>query len=114
MVEIGILEEAYYFEWASRIPKCAISKKNGTLRVVNDFRKLNLLLRCKMSPIFYTKIKYRKMIRSMEGFTFVSALDLNIGYHHIKLDSDAQNLYIIVHSWRKYKYKRLPMDINNV
>jgi hypothetical protein len=25
------------------------------------------------------------MIRSMEGFTFVSELDLNMGYHHIKL-----------------------------
>jgi hypothetical protein len=31
------------------------------------------------------------MIRSMEGFTFASALDLNMGYYHIKLDADAQN-----------------------
>jgi hypothetical protein len=32
------------------------------------------------------------MIRSMEGFTFASALDLHMGYHHIKLDADAQKL----------------------
>jgi hypothetical protein len=32
------------------------------------------------------------MIRSMEGFTFASALDLNMDYYHIKLDADAQNL----------------------
>jgi hypothetical protein len=32
------------------------------------------------------------MIRSMEGFTFASALDLNMGYYHIKLDDDAQKL----------------------
>jgi hypothetical protein len=25
----------------------------------------------------------------MEGFTFASALDLNMGYHHIKVDYDA-------------------------
>jgi hypothetical protein len=25
------------------------------------------------------------MIRSMEGFTFASELDLNMGYYHIKL-----------------------------
>jgi hypothetical protein len=31
------------------------------------------------------------MIRSMGGFTFASALDLNMGYYHIKLDVDAQN-----------------------
>jgi dihydroorotate dehydrogenase len=51
------------------------------------------------------------MIGSMEVFTFASALDINIGYHHIKLDADAQKLCTIVFSWGKYKYKRLPMDI---
>jgi hypothetical protein len=49
----------------------------------------------------------------MEGFTFALAWDLNMGYYHIKLDSDAQNLCTIVFPWnmRKYKYKRLPMGI---
>jgi hypothetical protein len=32
----------------------------------------------------------------MEGFTFASALDLNMGYYHIKLDADAQKLCTIV------------------
>jgi hypothetical protein len=32
----------------------------------------------------------------MEGFTFASALGLNMGYYHIKLDADAQKLYTIV------------------
>jgi hypothetical protein len=53
------------------------------------------------------------MIRSMEGFTFATALDLNMGYYHIKLDADAQNLCAIVFPWHmgKYKCKRLPMGI---
>jgi hypothetical protein len=53
------------------------------------------------------------MISSMEGFTFASALDLNMGYYHIKLDADAQKLCTIVFPWYmgKYKYKRLPMGI---
>jgi hypothetical protein len=53
------------------------------------------------------------MIRSMEGSTFASALDLNMGYYHIKLDADAQKLYTIVFPWNtgKCKYKRLPMGI---
>jgi hypothetical protein len=51
------------------------------------------------------------MILSMEGFTFASALDLNMGYYHIKLDSDAQKLYTIVFPWGKYKYNRLLMGI---
>jgi hypothetical protein len=53
------------------------------------------------------------MIRSMEGFTFASALDLNMGYYHIKLDADAdtQKLCTIVFPWGKYKYKCSPMGI---
>jgi dihydroorotate dehydrogenase len=51
------------------------------------------------------------MIRSMEWFTFASALDLNMGYYHIKLDANAQKLCTIVFPWTKYKYKRLPMGI---
>jgi hypothetical protein len=55
------------------------------------------------------------MIRPMEGFTFASSLDLNMGYyhHHIKLDADAQKLCTIVFLWHmgKHKYKRLTMGI---
>jgi hypothetical protein len=32
------------------------------------------------------------MIRSTEAFTFGSALNLNMGFYHIKLDDDAQTL----------------------
>jgi hypothetical protein len=51
------------------------------------------------------------MIRSMEGFTFAMALDLNMGYYHIKLDANAQELCTIILPWGKYKSKRLPMGI---
>jgi hypothetical protein len=75
----------------------AIPKKNGTatIRVVTDLRRLNLLL--KLHPFPIPKIEFRDMIRSMEGFTFASALDLNMGYYHIKLDADAQS-YIQLYS----------------
>jgi hypothetical protein len=53
LVDIGVLEEDYSSEWAS--PSFAIPKKNGTIRIVTDFRKLNLLLKRIMSPISYSK-----------------------------------------------------------
>jgi hypothetical protein len=48
LVDIGVLEEDYSSEWAS--PSFAIPKKNGriTIRIVTDFRKLNLLLKRRM------------------------------------------------------------------
>jgi Reverse transcriptase (RNA-dependent DNA polymerase) len=52
----------------------------------------------------------------MEGFTFATALDLNMAnsYYHIKLNADAQKICTIVFPWGKYKYKRLPMGIKIV
>jgi hypothetical protein len=38
-VEIGVLEEDYSYEWDSLFLSLAIPKKNGTIRVVTDFRK---------------------------------------------------------------------------
>jgi hypothetical protein len=55
LVDIGFLEEGYSSEWSSRIPSFAISKKNRTIRVVTDFRKLNLLLKRRVSPVSYSK-----------------------------------------------------------
>jgi hypothetical protein len=57
LVDIGILEEYYSSECTSSSPSFVIPKKNGsaTIRVVTDFRKLNLLLKHKMSPILYSK-----------------------------------------------------------
>jgi hypothetical protein len=71
------------------------------------------LLKHPSHPFPIPKIEHRDMIRLMEGFTFASALDLNMGYYHIKLDADAQKLCTIVLPWHigKYKYKRLPMGI---
>jgi hypothetical protein len=92
LVDIGVLEEDYSSEWASISPSFDIPKKNGasTIRVVTDFRKLNLLLKRIISPISCSKDW--DMIRAMEGFTFASALDLNMGYYHIKLDAVAQKV----------------------
>ena len=47
----------------------------------------------------------------MEGFTYATSLDLNMGYYHIKLNPTAQKICTIIFPWGKYKYKRLPMGI---
>jgi hypothetical protein len=54
-VDIGVLEEDYSSDWSSVFPSFAIPKKNGTIRVDTDFRKLNLLLKREISPISYSK-----------------------------------------------------------
>jgi hypothetical protein len=55
LLDIGVLEEDYSSEWDSSSPSFAIPKKNVTIRVVTDFRKINLLLKRIMTPISYSK-----------------------------------------------------------
>jgi hypothetical protein len=57
LLGIGVLEEdpEYSYEWAFISPSFAIPKKDGTIKVVNDLGKLNLLLKRRISPISYSK-----------------------------------------------------------
>lgn len=47
----------------------------------------------------------------MEGFTYATSLDLNMGYYTIRLDGDAQKICTIILPWGKYSYQRLPMGV---
>jgi hypothetical protein len=44
LVDIGVFEEDYSYDWASLFPSLAIPKKNGTIIVVTDFRKTSTQL----------------------------------------------------------------------
>jgi hypothetical protein len=96
LVNIGFLEKYYSSKWLPYYQNLQLLRKNGTstIRVVTDFKKLNLFLKHRMLPISILKIWH--MICSIEGFTFESALDLNMGYYHINLDVEAQQLCTIV------------------
>jgi hypothetical protein len=51
------------------------------------------------------------VLQKLEGFTYATALDLNMGYYTIRLDTDASRICTIIFPWGKYSYKRLPMGI---
>jgi hypothetical protein len=51
------------------------------------------------------------MLQELEGFTFATALDLNMGYYTIRLDPDVSKICTLIFPWGKYSYLRLPMGI---
>ncbi len=51
------------------------------------------------------------VLQELEGFTYETALDLNMGYYTIRLDPDASKICTIIFPWGKYSYKQLPMGI---
>jgi hypothetical protein len=54
------------------------------------------------------------VLQEIEGFSFATALDLNMGYYTIRLDPNAFKICTIIFLWGKYshkRFKRLPMGI---
>jgi hypothetical protein len=53
--------------------------------------------------------KISTILQELEGFTYATALDLNMGYYTTRLDPMASEMCTIIFPWVKYSYKRLPM-----
>jgi hypothetical protein len=51
------------------------------------------------------------VLQVLEGFSFATALDLNMSYHTIRLDPDASKICTIIFLCRKYSYKLLSVGI---
>ena len=50
-------------------------------------------------------------LQQLEGFQYATALDLNMGYYHLRLDPAAQDACTIVTEFGKFAYQRLPMGV---
>jgi hypothetical protein len=82
-------------------------KKNKTVCFLSKFWEVNKWLVRQPFPI----PKISMVLQEVKGFTFATALDLNIGYCTIRLEPNASQICTIVFLWGKYSYKRLPMVI---
>ena len=74
LCELGVLEFQLASEWA--LPSFIIPKKDNTVRFISDFREVNKRLVRKPFPI----PKISTVLEELEGFTFATSLDLNMGY----------------------------------
>jgi hypothetical protein len=75
-----VLEWQPSLRWAS--PAFIIPKKDSTVHTISDFRELNKRIVRKPYPI----PKISTILQELEGFTYATALDLNMGYYTIRLD----------------------------
>ncbi len=101
--ELGVLERQPASEWA--LPSIIIPKKDRPVHFISNFLEVNERLVRKPFPI----PKISTVLQELEGLTFATALDLNMGYYTIRLDPDASKICTIIFPWRKYSYKPLPI-----
>jgi hypothetical protein len=103
LCKIGVLEWQPSSQWA--LPTFILPKKDSTVHTISDVGELNKRIVKKPYPI----PKISTILQELEGFTYATALDLNMGYYTIRLDSTASETCTIIFPWVKYSYKRLPM-----
>ncbi len=108
MMEIDCLISIGVLKWQPlskrALPSFIIPKKDYTVRTISDFRELNKWIVRKPYPIPKTTT-----LQELEGFTYATTLDLNMGYYTIRVDPTAAEMCTIIFPWGKYSYQRLPM-----
>jgi len=85
------------------------TQKDGTVRTVTDFRMLNRSLKRRTYPI----PGIQEIFQTLGRFTYVSAVDLIMGFYNVPLTAASSRLCRTVLPWGVYEYLRLPMGVNN-
>jgi Reverse transcriptase (RNA-dependent DNA polymerase) len=106
LCQIGVIRKINNSEWAAQ--GFAVPKKSGEIRFVTDFRWLNKNLRRYPFPL----PSIQEIMRTVEGLSWITVLDLVMGFWHIPLDEESQRLASFVLPWGKYCYNRLPMGLS--
>ena len=105
-MSISVLTKVNRSKWAA--PTFILPKKDGRVRFVTDFRKLNKQIRRNPYPLPHIK----DMLLKVSHFTYATALDLVMGYYNIRLSDDAKKICTITTPFGKYEYNRLPMGVS--
>ncbi len=86
LCKLGVLERQPASKWA--LPAFIKPKKDKTVRFLSDFWEVHKRLVRTPFPI----PKISTVLQEIEGFSFATALDLNIGFCTIRLDPDAPKI----------------------
>ena len=101
LVGIEVLKRQSSSQWTS--PTFIIPKKDMTVHTITIFGELNKWIIRRPHPIH----KISTTLQELEGFTYATALDLNMGYYTIRLDPKAIKMFTIIFPWEKYSYLSL-------
>ena len=75
--KIGVFKHANDSKWAA--PTFVVPKKTGDVCMLTDFRELNKVMKWKPYPL----PKISNLLQKLQGFKYVTAINLSMGYYHI-------------------------------
>jgi transposase InsO family protein len=94
--------------WSS--PVVAVRKKDGSLRLCTDFRKINAVL---VNKDAYPLPKISDCLDALSGACWFSALDLAAGYNQVAMDPESKEKTAFSVKRGLFQYRKMPFGMAN-
>ena len=104
MLHDGIIQSSHS-PWAA--PMVLVPKKNGTLRICIDNRKLNAVTRPDLFPI----PRIDDLLDGMSSAKFIRTLDLARGYCQVPMDPASREKTTFSMNFGKYEFRVMPFGL---
>ncbi len=90
-------------------PYSSGKKKDGSIRIVVDYRKLNSVT----IPMPFHMPSTEEIISSLGNAKVMSKLDLTKGFHQVPVEEDSRDLTTFSCKFGKFRYRRMPFGLRN-
>jgi len=107
MVQNGIIRPCKFSPWSS--PVRLVGKKDGTIRVTQDYRKLNSVTIKDAYPL----PNISQIISTLGQARFFTSLDFAHGYYQIELEESSKQFTAFACELGQFEYNRLAMGLTN-
>ena len=90
-------------------PAFPVLKRDGSIRLVVDFRKLNAVTEKASYPL----PDIRSSLAELKGKTVFTTLDLNMGYYQIPMSKDSIKYTSFIIGREQFEFYRMPFGLTN-
>eukprot|EP00477_Mikrocytos_mackini_P001864 GAHX01002022.1.p1 GENE.GAHX01002022.1~~GAHX01002022.1.p1 ORF type:complete len:603 (-),score=94.42 GAHX01002022.1:1109-2917(-) len=90
-------------------PAFPVFKKNGKIRLVVDYRKLNSITK----PLNYPLTNIQDCLTQLKGSTKFATLDFNMGYYQIKVAQESKRFTSFSINNQQFQFCRMPFGLSN-